>query len=829
MYFIIVSNEKIAIATRSHIIISSGKKDTIDNNNNFNLNTNDFSIRILLEPQERYGYPSALKWITDDVICVGFESGDLCCYGDNGYPIIEQKFNDSSVQSIKVCHSELPDMGPGLWILYESGFLLSIPMQQLLQGELEGLVKFKLVEETPVHDFVFLPTVYSSSIFEIPDKRISHSVLICGMNSALSIYNIGGPPQFQNIGKLAGYVKERVSSVISKTITSFFSFSNSVKAESILVPDHTTLTSSLDFEDSKRRILRLSMEPSCGKLIAAADSLGRVTLYDTRLNSIIRIWKGVRDARLAWTQVNQSKHDYRNDDEFLESLGKTNSELLPYSNSIALAIYAPQVGLVSLYAMRHGPCLRCIPVGLQCHIFTAFETAPTGQIFPRCYLLKGESTNLVCSVIDPLGKDETDIDRKNIEGDISPSKRQICDDSDQVEQWDDNFNEGEAMDLFRRFVEIWLKRIKHSNSSKKLTMETVEEKLIGILKVVNDPDVFLRCVAILDVLECNIVNSNSVVIHRTDDDLDFLLQSGPISFSSKFLNSVFNMMIELGSKSGRNDLETEGSSRIKLLLVYDTLKDLQAATSVPTYGNANDELTDEVLMSCRQQNIRAEAFCWTVRELKKKILLSSDADVPVKKRTLSGSNTPLDGDYLSIGERRSRFSSGGSASPLLFSTPGIGSPPLLSPTNSSQKTYNLFRNSSSRLSDASESGLWRTSDVDSPVPETRSTMTSNGTSGVDEEKVRCSFSMFRCFFEVAEDSLKLASFSLRLNEVLTLLENRNKDNFKIDLNHAISWHPQPVTADHFCNLMLSPLLGDAFGLHEFTECLKQLGLSGKYF
>ena len=26
--------------------------------------------------------------------------------------------------------------------------------------------------------------------------------------------------------------------------------------------------------------------------------------------------------------------------------------------------------------------------------------------------------------------------------------------------------------------------------------------------------------------------------------------------------------------------------------------------------------------------------------------------------------------------------------------------------------------------------------------------------------------------------------------------------------------------------MLSPLLGDAFGLHEFTECLKQLGLSG---
>lgn len=497
-----VSNEKIAIATRNHVIISSGRRSSItstatdnNNSNSFNYDINDINdIRILLEPQERFGSPSALKWITDDVICIGFESGDLCCYGDNGYHILEQKFNDSSVQSIKVCHSELPNMGPGLWILYESGFLISIPMQQLLQGQIEGLVKFKLVEESPVHDFVFLPSLYSSSIFEVPDKRITHSVLICGMNAALSIYNIGGPPQFQNIGKLAGYVKERVSTVISKTITSFFSFSNNTKVESIVDADHTTLISSLDFEDSKRRILRLSMEPSCGKLVAAADSLGRVTLYDTRLNSIIRIWKGVRDARLAWTQVNQSKHEYKNDDEFLDRLGKTNSELLPYSNSIALAIYAPQVGLVSLYAMRHGPCLRCIPVGLQCHIFTAFETAISGQIFPRCYLLKGEGNNLVCSVIDPLGSDDTDIDRKNIDGDLSPSKGRSNTDNYEVDddQWEstDNFNESEAMESFRRFIEIWLKRIKlstyqpnKSNNYPLLTIDVVEEKLLAILKV----------------------------------------------------------------------------------------------------------------------------------------------------------------------------------------------------------------------------------------------------------------------------------------------------------------------------------------------------------
>lgn len=44
---------------------------------------------------------------------------------------------------------------------------------------------------------------------------------------------------------------------------------------------------------------------------------------------------------------------------------------------LSLAIYAPQTGLLSLWALRHGPCLRSIPVGQQCHIFTVFDFVAT--------------------------------------------------------------------------------------------------------------------------------------------------------------------------------------------------------------------------------------------------------------------------------------------------------------------------------------------------------------------------------------------------------------------------------------------------------------------
>lgn len=144
----------------------------------------------------------------------------------------------------------------------------------------------------------------------------SHSVLVSGINASLSLYNIGGTRQFQHLGKFAGYVKEKVGSAITKTFTSIFGFNSSNKSNSDLDLDDSVsstmrdennmnikekaVSSLFDFDDPKRRILRITIDPS-GKYVATADSLGRVTLFDTRLCCIIRVFKGVRDARLSWS------------------------------------------------------------------------------------------------------------------------------------------------------------------------------------------------------------------------------------------------------------------------------------------------------------------------------------------------------------------------------------------------------------------------------------------------------------------------------------------------------------------------------------------------
>lgn len=78
------------------------------------------------------------------------------------------------------------------------------------------------------------------------------------------------------------------------------------------------LTSMVDFVDDARRVLRMTIDPH-RKLIATADSLGRVQLYDRRTIAVVRVWKGLRDAKIAWVLADNTTH-----------------------RSLSLAIYSPK-------------------------------------------------------------------------------------------------------------------------------------------------------------------------------------------------------------------------------------------------------------------------------------------------------------------------------------------------------------------------------------------------------------------------------------------------------------------------------------------------------
>jgi len=82
-----------------------------------------------MELNDMYGDISILKWLSDDVLCVGFESGLLACYDDEGDFLVEHRFHEEGVpiQSVRLSDKYKEDHGGVcLYILYEDGYLVGV-------------------------------------------------------------------------------------------------------------------------------------------------------------------------------------------------------------------------------------------------------------------------------------------------------------------------------------------------------------------------------------------------------------------------------------------------------------------------------------------------------------------------------------------------------------------------------------------------------------------------------------------------------------------------------------------------------------------------------
>lgn len=304
------------------------------------------------------------------------------------------------------------------------------PVARVFDHKEEALMSYRLSNQQHLNDFVFFPALYKASIFELDDTPANASsaaktnttgsatkarpktpspvpafittaptvsVFTVGKESAMGLYNLGGvvlnPENDKNTS-----VRESAVNLLSKYFfgTSDNNASNAAerKPDAVRVQDCTvTVAARLEFKDAKRRVLKLSADPS-GSLIAASDILGRVTLFDCNIYAVVRIWKGLRHAELAWTSRRAARtggattgSTHSGSAGNLEGLDRSQGLALalpesPASAQIAnLVIHAPLLGLVYIYSMPHGPCVRIIPVGLNCHVFSLNVPAPPDNNF----------------------------------------------------------------------------------------------------------------------------------------------------------------------------------------------------------------------------------------------------------------------------------------------------------------------------------------------------------------------------------------------------------------------------------------------------------------
>jgi len=81
-----------------------------------------------------------------------------------------------------------------------------------------------------------------------------------------------------------------------------------------------------------------------------------VLLVDTADFFIVRMWKGYREAQVAWTQIE------------CREAPEEGSATLPHH---AIVIYAPRRQLLEVWALRHGPRLAAVNLRRACRLLPA--------------------------------------------------------------------------------------------------------------------------------------------------------------------------------------------------------------------------------------------------------------------------------------------------------------------------------------------------------------------------------------------------------------------------------------------------------------------------
>lgn len=132
---------------------------------------------------------------------------------------------------------------------------------------------------------------------------------------------------------------------------------------SLLPAKELKMRSKSRFFDGKRDGHTIAIAPS-GRLAVIADNLDRVVLVDTQKTTILRVWKGYRDAQCAFVPVKEKTL------KGIQNLRR---------KAIFLVIYAPRFGCLEIWPLQYGPKVA------------AFTVSKSGQLAYNAHGLLGKS------------------------------------------------------------------------------------------------------------------------------------------------------------------------------------------------------------------------------------------------------------------------------------------------------------------------------------------------------------------------------------------------------------------------------------------------------
>ncbi|XP_068436295.1 rab3 GTPase-activating protein non-catalytic subunit isoform X2 [Clinocottus analis] len=367
-------------------------------------------------------------------VVVGFTSGYVRFYTENGVLLLAQLLHEEPVLRLKCRTYEIP-RHPGVTEQHEE---LSI-LYPVALVTIDGFSLFQSLRAC--RNQVARATAAGSDVIQPPplaykkwglqdmDTIVDHSsvgvMTLCVFDQMKNASILGGfnasvkgsPPAMSQYVTVGGgpytgfyYAVEGSSqpllshvalAVASKLTSALFSAASgwlgwnkhkneedAVQKQKPKVEPATALGIRFGLPDSRRHGESICLSP-CNTLAGVTDDFGRVTLLDLSRGIAIRMWKGYRDAQLGWLQVPEERCDR----EFSPSASH------PRRHALFLVIYAPRRGILEVWGMQQGPRVGAFTVGKHCRLlYAGYRLMGVNSVTSKGWQLH---TQQVC-LLDPI-------------------------------------------------------------------------------------------------------------------------------------------------------------------------------------------------------------------------------------------------------------------------------------------------------------------------------------------------------------------------------------------------------------------------------------------
>ncbi|CAF1269813.1 unnamed protein product [Didymodactylos carnosus] len=298
-------------------------------------------------------------------IIVGFTTGYVRCYTEDGLLLLSQIFHDDSVSQLK-CHTQFPskmrsltEQPDELYIQYRSilvvidGFslyqLLKVCRDNVLKDANSSTIspqlsykKWEFSNQEQVSDFI--PAVTDNRFDQLCAASMTdgYQATICPIPPMFTRYITVGVSPYCNFYSCAGDSQLPQLTDVAFTLA--------VKLKSSLFS-----AMKFGFHDLRRHGEKIIVSPGL-HMAAMTDSFGRVVLYDISHSIAIRMFKGYRDAEIGFIQIDETADT------------KSSPHFSSEKAALFLVIHAPRRQLLEVWGCQQGTRVAAFNVSKTCRL-----------------------------------------------------------------------------------------------------------------------------------------------------------------------------------------------------------------------------------------------------------------------------------------------------------------------------------------------------------------------------------------------------------------------------------------------------------------------------